>query len=239
MATTILEKRSSNITTPYTRFVFVDELRGVAVGLMIFFHFSYDLKMFGFATMNFQKDFFWWFLPRLIVFLFLFSMGMSTCLGHWPHLKKRPFFIRLAKVGGGAILVSLVTYVLFPDRWIYFGTLHCITLSSLAILPFMGRPYTSLIIGLALPISKWFFGIGPSWFSLNHQSMDYIPFTPWFGICLLGVFAFHQGLQKLVLPLPKKMKHALLFLGRHSFLIYLVHQPLLYGTVYLVWMIQR
>ena len=221
------------------RYNFVDELRGVAVVLMIIFHFSYDLRMFGFASMDFQRDFFWWFLPRLIVFLFLFSMGISTCLGHWPKLKKRSFFIRLAKVGGGAAAVSLVTFLLFPDRWIYFGTLHCITLSSLAILPFMGRPWLALILGLALPISKWVFKFGPTWFSLKHQSMDYIPFTPWFGICLLGVFAFHHGLHKVVILLPQTIKVGLQFLGRHSFLIYIVHQPLLYGTVYLVWMIQR
>ncbi|MBI2520895.1 MAG: DUF1624 domain-containing protein [Bdellovibrio sp.] len=225
--------------TSYTRFNFVDELRGIAVGLMIFFHFSYDLRIFGFASINFQRDFFWWFLPRLIVFLFLFSMGLSTCLGHWPKFKKRPFFIRLAKVGGGAALVSLVTYLLFPERWIYFGTLHCITLSSIAILPFLGRPWPALILGLALPISKWGFGIGPSWFSLKHQSMDYIPFLPWFGICLMGVFAFHMGLHKINLPIPMKIKQGLQFFGRHSFLIYMLHQPLLYGTVYLVWMIQR
>ncbi len=225
--------------TPSGRYDFVDELRGVAVALMIFFHFSYDLAMFDFVDIDFQKDFFWWFLPRLIVFLFLFSVGMSSCLGHWPQLKKRPFFLRLAKVAGGAAAVSLVTYLYMPDRWIYFGTLHCITLSSIAILPFMGRPILSLIVGLILPITKWVFHLGPNWFSLPHQSLDYIPFTPWFGICLLGVFAFHHGLHKLVVPAPAMIKKSLKFLGRHSFLIYITHQLILYGTVYLVWKIQH
>ena len=56
------------------RWPIIDITRGFAVFLMIIFHFSYDLKLFGHVDIDFQNDLEWWVFPRIIVFLFLFAM---------------------------------------------------------------------------------------------------------------------------------------------------------------------
>lgn len=66
------------------------------------------------------------------------------------------------------------------------------------------------------------------------------PVLPWFGVSLLGVFVgrilYPQGMSRLVLPelanaLPIR---SLRFLGQHTLLIYLIHQPILLGLLSLL-----
>jgi len=61
---------------------------------------------------------------------------------------------------------------------------------------------------------------------------DYVPLLPWFGVVMLGVFAgppMHRLASRLqpycAVPTVKWLALA----GRHSLLIYLLHQPLLLG----------
>ncbi len=199
---------------------------------MIIFHTCYDLTIFRYLPINFQQDPFWWGFPRVIVFFFLFCMGISSSLAYKTQINWKKFWPRFIKITVCAVIISIATYILFPTRWIYFGTLHCIALCSLWVLPFLRIPKISLILGLAMVIPSTFFKLNIPWFTLPHKSMDYIAPFPWFGIVLLGVFAYHIGFHRFKLP-GKNFFIGLTFLGRHSLIIYLIHQPILYGTVYL------
>jgi uncharacterized membrane protein len=210
----------------------LDQTRGVAVLLMIVFHLFYDLTYFGYTNIDFKADIFWWSLPRLIVFLFLFTVGNSLCLSHLPQIKWSNFSKRWFKIAIFALLISLVTYYVFPSRWIYFGTLHSIAFCSLASLPFLKRPNLSLAIALILFIPSIFFDYNLPWWNLPHQSMDYIAPFPWFGASLLGIFAFAKNYHLLELP-NNKATLALTFLGQKAFIIYILHQPALFGLVFL------
>ena len=215
------------------RYHFIDQIRGFAVFLMIIFHFSYDLQMFNFVEIDFVQDTFWWIFPRVIVFLFLLSMGLSFPIVHspkirWSVLKKRVLLISLF-----ALSISLVTYFLFPTRWIYFGTLHCITLCSIITLPFLKYPKVSLIIALALLIPSIFFKLNLPWVLLKHKSMDYISPFPWMGVVLLGFSANFYNFHKLNM-FDNIFSRLLERLGKHSLLIYIIHQPILYSIVFLI-----
>lgn len=210
----------------------IDVIRGFTIILMIFFHFSFDLNNFGFINVDIVRAPFWYALPRLIVFLFLFAVGASLTLAHQLEIHWRAFWIRFFKILGFALLISIVTYKLFPENWIYFGTLHAIALISLMSLPFLKRPNLSLIISLLLFIPSVFLDKNIPWFELSHQSWDYIAPFPWVGASLLGIFAVHKGLHNISVPEHKLFK-SLNYLGRHSLFIYLIHQPILFGSVYL------
>jgi len=214
------------------RSLLIDSLRGFTIVLMIFFHFSFDLSNFGFLHVDILHDPFWYALPRLIVFLFLFAVGMSLSLAHRVKIKWPSFWKRFLKIGFFAAVISVVTYFLFPENWIYFGTLHAIALISLMTLPFLKHPWVSLIIALALFLPSVFLDKNLPWFSLPHQSWDYIAPFPWIGASLLGVFAVHRGLHQLAIPHNALVK-SLNYLGKHSLFIYLVHQPILFGSVYI------
>lgn len=215
-----------------SRSLLIDSLRGFTIVLMIFFHFSFDLTNFGFLHVDILHDPFWYALPRLIVFLFLFAVGMSLTLAHREKIHWKPFWKRFLKISFFALLISVVTYFLFPANWIYFGTLHAIALISLMTLPFLKYPWPSMVIALALFLPSVFLDKNLPWFSLPHQSWDYIAPFPWVGASLLGVFAAHRGLHQWQLSSNAFVK-SLNYLGKHSLFIYLIHQPILFGSVYL------
>lgn len=187
--------------------------------------------MFKYVDIDFQKDAFWYWLPRLIVFLFMLSVGLSFSIAHKNRIKKAPYFKRLAKIGICAIGISISTYFLFPNNWVYFGTLHCIFFSTILITPFRKSPYLSLVffyvfIGLELS------GVQIPFFQMEHAAMDYIPIWPWIGYSFLGIFLAHHDFHKFKTPNVKALQ-LIRFLGRHALIIYLTHQPLMYGLIYL------
>lgn len=208
------------------RWPFIDYLRATAVILMIIFHFSFDLKAFRYVQIDFTGDLLWWVFPRVIVFLFLFSMGISFEYAYERAFNWRKFNIRLLKVGLGALGISLFTYFAYRNRWIYFGTLHCIFVCSLLIIPLRNKPKLCLILALALLVPL-LFGVRWPWVKMAHPSLDYIPALPWLGVVLLGMSAKHGGIHKIKMPENSFIE----FLSQHSLFIYLIHQPILFGAV--------
>jgi uncharacterized membrane protein len=215
--------------TSQNRYPMIDITRGMAVLLMIIFHFSYDLSAFKYLNINFQTDLFWWIFPRVIVFLFLFPMGQSLELVHRHSIDWSKVMRRFAKIGFFALCISVFTYYAFPQNWIYFGTLHCIALCSILVLPTIGRPKLSLL-GALIMFIPLLFGFHWPWYKLRHASMDYIPVLPWIGVVFLGQWSYHFKAHQIRPPaFPGKM--ILAFMGRHSLKIYLLHQPILFGLV--------
>ena len=211
----------------------IDAIRGLTIILMIIFHFSFDLSNFGFLKIDIIHEPFWYAFPRLIVFLFLFAVGISLTLAHNDKIHWKPFWKRFLKISAFAALISAVTYIMFPENWIYFGTLHAIALISIMSLPFIKRPNLSLVVALLLFIPSIFFDKNIPWFLMPHQSWDYIAPFPWIGASLLGIFAAHKGIH--LIPITEnRLVRSLNYLGRNSLFIYLVHQPILFGSVYLL-----
>jgi uncharacterized membrane protein len=100
-----------------------------------------------------------------------------------------------------------------------------------------------LVIGLgaALPMLKKGLAIRFDWLlplgitSPSFSSYDYFPLVPWLGIFLIGaalgktVYAGRRSLLPWHLP-PTFVNAA----GRHSLLIYIVHQPVIMGVLYVL-----
>jgi len=223
------------------RFLLPDALRGFAVLLMIIFHCFYDLAFFKFLTIDFTGDPFWYWFPRLIVFLFLICVGIGLSLTHkkginWKKLKKR-----LLVVGGFALIITVATFFIFPKNWVYFGTLHCIAVCSFLGVFLVGKPRLSLVLAIIIlgvniflrilwgsytlvPIGKWLGGI---------VAVDYIPLYPWFGVVCLGIYLEHIKFHEFPIPNNRPMR-PLFFMGKHALVIYLLHQPLLFGMSFIL-----
>jgi uncharacterized membrane protein len=75
-------------------------------------------------------------------------------------------------------------------------------------------------------------GLTPSGFA----SVDYFPLLPWFGVVLLGLyfskFWYAKGERKFNLRHELSKKNPICFLGRHTLLIYLIHQPIFIGILH-------
>ena len=61
--------------------------------------------------------------------------------------------------------------------------------------------------------------------------MDYIPFYPWFGLVLLGVYLESINLHRI--PLKRIFPVGFFeIMGKHSLKIYLLHRPIVFRLVY-------
>jgi uncharacterized membrane protein len=77
----------------------------------------------------------------------------------------------------------------------------------------------------------------------QFYSVDYFPLLPWFGVVLMVIFFgnllysdYSRRFQLVDLSFFSGIK-VLCFLGKHSLLIYLLHQPLIIAVLYLLGMV--
>ena len=224
----------------------LDAARGLCLFLMFYCHIVYDLVYLFRIIPTVNDGGLFLFTTNYTGILFLIMSGISANLG------KRPVKRGLTVFGGG-MLVTIATYLMykvgFADKGllIYFGILHCIGVCMILWPIFRKLPWWVLLpLGLAVvcipdllagirtdSYALLPFGIYP----LNFQSSDYFPLLPCFGYFLIG-----GGLGKILykdrkslLPEPRFFPfNALCFMGRHSLFIYLVHQPILAGCIFVI-----
>jgi len=139
------------------------------------------------------------------------------------------------------MVITGVTWLFLPSVCIVFGVLHFIGLSILLAPLFVRLDASRLIVasvacfiaGYAVTLvnGPWhllWLGIRPASFA----SLDYVPLFPWFGIVLAGMACGHtfypDGRRGFRLgdPGPAVLR-PFSFLGRHSLLIYFLHQPVI------------
>jgi uncharacterized membrane protein len=225
----------------------IDLARGAALLAMAVYHFAWDLEFFGYAPGGMTAESGWKFFARSIASSFLFLVGVSLFLAHGEEIRWRGFLRRLALVAGAALAISVATYIATPERFIFFGILHEIALASLLGLAFLRLPplVTLAVAGgtiaaphfLRSPLFDhpvwWWMGLSSS----NPPSNDYVPVFPWFGAVLAGIavtkLAARAGLlRRLARVEPGRWSLPLQFAGRHSLLVYLLHQPILIGFLW-------
>jgi uncharacterized membrane protein len=214
------------------RYYFIDLLRVIAIFLMVFYHFSFDLNYFEVIAIPIYTHWFWYYLPRLIVFLFLVCVGFSLRLQHSQGIRWKKLWHWIRKLIFFALIISVITFYAFPKNWIYFGTLHAISMAALISLPFMKWPKISAIFGSSLLILFFVFKVPMPWIELSHASLDYIPAIPWFGAVLIG-FYIHENRDKLAF-INDKESHFIKWTSTHSLKIYLLHQLILFPIAYLM-----
>lgn len=236
-----------------TRIELVDALRGVALLAMTLFHFGWDLEAFGFVERGFtlQPAMVWF--ARGIASSFLILVGVSLVLAHQSAFNSTKFLKRFAMVAGAALIITIATYFATPNGFIFFGILHHIALASVLGLVFLKFPWwiniiTSACILLAALYARTSALDAPLWWwtglsAVTPVSNDYVPIFPFFAAVLFGIaltqfliardalakFYKYQGTSK-----PSQL---LKFIGKHSLVYYIVHQPIMIGILYVFHMV--
>ncbi|RKZ73147.1 MAG: hypothetical protein DRR16_33360 [Candidatus Parabeggiatoa sp. nov. 3] len=244
---TEFNKLNTSIHSPRTvlRSLHVDAWRGMACMLMIFYHFCYDLNYLKILSFDFYHHPFWLNFRTLIVTLFIGIMGISLQLATVVQLNRGAFLKRLTLLVSSAGLISLVSLILFQHRFIFFGILHFIAVASVLGLLFKRWLWFNVVIGCSLlviginvqhpvfnqPILQW---IG----LMTHKpaTEDYVPLLPWFGVVLLGMalgkVLHNNGSIYGTISLAGRR---LAWMGQHSLLIYMLHQPFILGGLWVFW----
>ncbi|MGP9820021.1 heparan-alpha-glucosaminide N-acetyltransferase [Salinarimonas sp. NSM] len=230
------------------RFAAVDVARGAALVAMIVYHLAWDLWFYGLVAVEVPFDPAWRTFARAIAASFLILVGVSLVLAHDAGLDARAFLVRLAKVGGAAALVTLATFVAFPQSFIFFGILHMIAVGSVLALPFLRlHPAITALVAaavLAAPFlvadpafdTRWLAWIG--FYDTAPDTNDFEPVFPWLAAVLAGVAAgrvlLDTGLRARVaaLEVRGRLGRGLVWMGRWSLVIYLLHQPILLGALW-------
>lgn len=219
----------------------IDALRGLAVVLMVLHHFFYDLVEFLdapewlFSNPVFDK------LHYVFAGIFIGLCGVSSRFSR-SNLKRG--FITLIAAG----IITVVTYLI--DMPIIFGVLHLLAFCMLFygltgklwealpkwIMPIFtvaGTVISAWCVSNIEIESKnlWIFG----WTYDGFVSYDYFPLLPWIFVFLFGTWLgcyikeqkFPRWFYTARIPvLPK--------IGRQALIIYLLHQPVLYGLTMLI-----
>lgn len=225
----------------------VDAARGCAIVMMVVYHFLFDLNYFLPLGFDFYNGALWIGLRTIIISTFLGLVGVSLHLATRNGLSPRRFLRRLGLLVLCALLVTLGSAVAFPDSFIWFGVLHFIALASVLGLAMVRWYRANLWIGIALIVTgvlvsdPLFDHPALQWVGLmthKPRTEDYVPLLPWFGIVLIGIFAgkwwFRDPRSGAAWRSGSGLPRALAFSGRHSLLIYMAHQPILFGGMYLL-----
>lgn len=225
---------------PPGRLIALDVARTLAVVCMVIFHFTFDLALFGHISADTMSQPFWYYFARMIAGSFLFLSGVSLWLAHGQGLRWRSFWTRFAKLVAAAVLVSTASIWLVPGGPIWFGILHAMAATALIGLIVLRLPWpVTLALAAVVFAAAWmgrspaFDGLWLVWTGLAETRPmmgDYVPLIPWAAPALAGI-AFAKALR---LDLwrghtPSRALQTMTIPGRHSLVIYLIHQPILFG----------
>ena len=233
------------------RLALLDVLRGAAVVLMILYHGMWDADYLGLLPLPLFTATPWLVARAAILALFLLSAGISLILAHDGGFRRRAFVGRLVIVGGGALLITLSTYLVFRDGFVSFGVLHHIVVASVIGVALLRVTIPGILVlaaaafllpwgvDSALFDSRWLAWTGLA--ASPPYAVDHVPLLPWFGVFLAGMAAgravaaaVRGGATAWSWRPPGAAGDLICWLGRHSLAVYLIHQPVLLGMLWLL-----
>ena len=240
------------------RFWEVDSLRGLAIVMMVTFHLIFDLNYFGIYSFNISSGLLWWF-ARITASIFVFLVGVSLSLSYTRttllsnNITEKELFLKYLKRGlkifSYGLLITAATWIFIGNGFIVFGILHFIGIAIILEYVVIKRKYLNLFLGLAFIAAGIFLMnfrfdfYGLLWLGFtpnNFYTVDYFPLLPWLGIVSFGIFLGNTLYEKYVrqFKLPDLSRNLVVkvssFLGKHSLLIYLIHQPIIIILLYLL-----
>lgn len=234
----------------HRRYQVLDTIRGCALVSMLLYHASWDMVyMFG-ADWPWYRSFAAYVWQQSICWTFILLSGYCWALGR--HQLRRG----LTVFSCGA-LITAVTWFLMPGNLVYCGVLTLLGASSLLLIPlapalervpaqagaagsfllflifrdvnagalgFEGLRFAALPAGLYRDHLTALLGFPPA----DFFSTDYFSLLPWFFLFLTGWFLFRLRPEEVreIRRVP-----VVTAMGRHSLLLYMLHQPVLYGLL--------
>ncbi|QUO37653.1 DUF1624 domain-containing protein [Dysosmobacter sp. Marseille-Q4140] len=241
----------SNTAPNKTRYALPDTLRGLTLLSMIAYHGCWDMVYILGADWPWYQSSGAYLWQQSICWTFILLSGFSFSLGrrHW----RRGWLV----FGCGAV-VTAVTLVVMPGQEIWFGVLtllgSCMLLGALLERPLGRVPAgAGLVLSAALfvltrSVNRGYLGFeglrlaalpGELYRNMataylgfpfpGFRSTDYFSLVPWLFLFLTGYFLFRLTGKHLAAAPDLGRCAPLEALGRRSLLVYMLHQPVLYG----------
>lgn len=233
------------------RYALPDTLRGLTLISMIAYHGCWDMVYILGADWPWYQSTGAYLWQQSICWTFILLSGYSFSLGrrHWR---------RGALVFACGAVVTAVTVVVMPGQEIWFGVLtllgSCMLLGAAMEKPLgrvpagAGLALSAVLFFLTRSVNRGYLGFEglrlwdlPAGLYRNmataylgfpfsgFHSTDYFSLVPWFFLFLGGYFLFRLTGDRLAAVPDLGRCRPLEALGRRSLLIYMLHQPVLYG----------
>lgn len=253
--------QGSKIQTQKTsRLAGLDTIRGITLLSMMLYHTCWDLVFLFGKKIPGYSGFGGYVWQQSICWTFILLAGFCWSLGS-HHLKRGLI------VSGSGILITFVTLLVMPESRVIFGVLTLIGSCMLLLIPMeklllklrteIGLAGSFLLFLLFRNVNTGYLGFEnwnilklPDGFYENlfttylgfpqkgFFSADYFSLLPWFFLFLTG-FYLYQLVQKnhMMEKLFSWGVPGFDVIGRHSLLIYLLHQPVVFGISWMLFQI--
>ena len=235
-----------------TRYALLDEIRGLDLVSMMLYHGLWDVVfLFGVPLAWYtERPGHWW--QQSICWVFILLSGFCLPLGHHPYK-------RGAVVFGAGALVTAVTVLFMPADLVLFGVLtflgSAMVLTALSeqllcrIPAGLGAVVSFVLFALTYPGQLGYWGLGGvklmlprflyanlftaylGFFPEGFYSTDYFPLLPWLFLFWVGYYLHFLVGKSRTEMLHRSVCPPLGWLGRHSLVVYLLHQPVLFGVL--------
>ena len=252
-----MEKLAKNKTAP-GRYALLDELRGLDLVSMMLYHACWDLAFLFGVQMNWYAATPGHLWQQSICWVFILLSGFCVPLGH--HTLRRG-----ATVFGAGVLVTAVTLLFMPEDRVVFGVLTLLGSAMLLtgllepllkkVPPAVGLAVAAVLFALTYHAADHYLGIGALRLALPESlyanyltaffgfypegffSTDYFALLPWIFLFWAGYFGHRSIGRARMEPLRRSVCPPLGWMGRHSLVLYLLHQPVIFGVLWVIFQI--
>lgn len=241
------------------RIIVLDELRGFAIICMIFHHTFLDIG--DVLGLQWGYDVFDALCTVQPIFWAIFIIISGICSRLSRNTVKRGIIVELCGLAITVVTAVIMPLFGFTNAEIYFGILHCLGLCmiitgllmplvkkinykagavvcAVLFLIFYNIETGELLFGLIrlpyqLYLSNWTAPLGLH--NLDFYSADYFPLIPWLFLFLFGAFVGKPVAEE-KLPQAMYKSHVKIFsvVGKNSLWVYLAHQPVIYGIMFII-----
>ena len=123
----------------------IDILKGIAVVCMVVFHLFYFPNQYGFKEFEYDtitlKT-----VAKIAQIIFITCVGINLVFAKKKNKDTSYHLKRIGKIAFYAVLMSLFTYYVFQEKFVKFGILHFVAVSSLLLIMFVDDTETKKII---------------------------------------------------------------------------------------------
>lgn len=245
------------------RYHLLDALRGITIISMIVYHGLWDVVYILDVPVPwyFSKGAYYW--QQSICYTFILLSGFCLSLGKRRIKRGLQVFLCGTLVSVVTILFLPDEQIIFGVLFMLGASMMLVSAGYTGfskVPPVAGLLISGLLFLLTKPMKSGYLGIGDirmwklpeelydrgyfmTFLGLKDKhfySSDYFPLFPWFFLFLVGFYFYHYLQQRKQSEQQKRAGKefpsipVLSFLGRHSLLIYMLHQPVLYGIAMVV-----
>ena len=234
---------------PAGRYALLDELRGLDLVSMMLYHACWDMMFLFGIWMDWYAGMPGRLWQQTICWVFILLSGFCAPFGRYMLRRGTVVFgagavVTLVFMPGGRVILGVLTFL--GTAMLLTGVLEPLLKK---IPPAAGLAVSAVLFALTYHLDERWLGFGglrlalpDAWYAnyftaffgflpFDFYSTDYFALLPWLFLFWAGYYLHKAVGRRRMEPLRRPVCPALGWMGRHSLLLYLLHQPVIYGVL--------